>query len=65
MVRIESECVDCPKEMGCLGDSCPYMNVPHFYCDKCKEEETLYHYDDEQLCINCIKKRLEKVVYTE
>ena len=64
MIIVENECVDCPREMGCLGESCPNMNVPHFYCDKCKEEETLYHYDDEQLCINCIKERLEKVVYT-
>jgi hypothetical protein len=64
MIVIENHCVDCPKEMGCLGDSCPYMNVPHYYCDKCKEEEKLYHYDGEQLCINCIEKRLEEVVYT-
>lgn len=66
MIKIENDCVGCPPEMGCLGDSCPRMNVICYYCDKCGEEkETLYHFDGEQLCIDCIEKRLEKVTYTE
>ena len=65
MMRIENDCVDCPKEIGCIETACPYKNVPHYYCDKCKEETDLFHFEDEQLCIDCIKKRLEKVVYEE
>ena len=65
MIRIENDCVGCPPEMGCLGDGCPYRNVPYYYCDECGENETLYHFDGEELCIDCIKKRLEEVIYTE
>ena len=61
MTKIENECVDCG--LPCLGDSCPYRNVVRYYCDKCKEEETLYHFDGDELCINCIEKNLKKVVY--
>ena len=35
MIKIENECVGCPPEMGCIGSSCPYIRVPHLYCDKC------------------------------
>lgn len=38
MIIYEDECVGCPKEMGCLGDACSNMNVPHYYCDRCGEE---------------------------
>lgn len=61
MKTIENECLDCPKEIGCLGSTCPNRNVPHYYCDECKEEETLYHFEGEELCIYCIEKRLEEV----
>lgn len=61
MIKYENECVGCPPEMGCMGSSCPNRNVPRFYCDKCKEEEELYEFDGEQLCIECIKERLVKV----
>lgn len=59
MIRIEDDCVDCG--LHCLGNSCPYKNVFHFYCDGCGYEEDLYHYDGKQLCINCIVKKLRKV----
>lgn len=62
MVKYEDECVGCPTELGCLGSACPNRNVPHFYCDECKDEvETLYHYDGKELCLECIEKMLEKV----
>ena len=51
MIKYENECVGCPPERGCLGSSCPYINVPRLYCDDCGEEdEKLYENDDEQLC---------------
>lgn len=61
MVEYENECVGCPPEMGCMGSSCPNRNVPHYYCDECGDETSLYYYDDKELCIDCIKKLLEKV----
>ena len=61
MVEYENECVGCPPEMGCMGSSCPNRNVPHYYCDECGDETSLYYYDDKELCIDCIKEKLEKV----
>ena len=49
MITYEDEC-------------CPYRSVPHLYCDKCKEEvDTLYGYEGEQVCVDCIVKSLNKV----
>jgi Zn finger protein HypA/HybF involved in hydrogenase expression len=61
MMTIENECVGCPPEMGCLGSACPNRNVKRFYCDKCKDEETLYEFNGQELCINCISKQLTVV----
>lgn len=61
MIKIENECVDCG--LPCLYETCPYYAVSRFYCDECGDEEELYWFDDEQLCIDCIKKRLERVEY--
>ena len=63
MIKLEDECVGCPPEIGCFGNRCPYKNVPRFYCDECGFEEDLYWYDNEQLCIGCIKNKLERVEY--
>jgi hypothetical protein len=63
MIVLENECVGCPPEMGCIGSSCKYKNVPHYYCDKCKDETDIYHFDDRELCIYCIEKELVKVTY--
>jgi hypothetical protein len=59
MQKIENHCVDCG--LPCLGSSCPKRNVTVFYCDKCGDETTLYHFDDEELCLDCIQERLEVV----
>lgn len=62
LVTYENECVGCPPELWCLGSACPYRNVPYFYCDECEEDvEELFKWDDKQLCIDCIKKKLEKI----
>ena len=58
MVIYEDECVGCPPEMGCFGNSCVKRNVPHYYCDECSNEDRLYHWDDRELCIDCIIKEL-------
>ena len=60
MKKIENDCVSCG--LPCLGDSCPNRNVPHYYCDKCgAEEENIYKYDGQELCLDCIVEQLEKV----
>lgn len=59
MIEVTNECVDCGKP--CLGNACPYKRVTRFCCDRCGEEGALYHYDGEELCIDCIKDDLEKV----
>lgn len=59
MVEYENECVDCG--LPCYGDACPYRHVPHYYCDECGDEEKLYEFDGQELCIRCIKNRLTEV----
>ena len=56
---IENECVDCG--LPCIHESCKYYRVTRYYCDECKDERVLYEYDDEELCLDCVEKRLTKV----
>ena len=65
MIKVENECVGCPPEMGCMGSSCPYMNVTRYYCDDCKDETTLYEYEGQELCADCVLKRLPVVEGSE
>ena len=58
---VVDECVGCPSEIGCFGNSCPYKNVERYYCDSCEDEAPLYEYDGEELCLECIEKRLTPV----
>ena len=63
MIRYEDECVGCPPEMGCLGEGCPNMKVPRYYCDCCGDEfypEDLYLYDDKMWCKECLIDELFK-----
>lgn len=65
MTKVENECVGCPAETGCLGDICPNRNVVRFYCDKCHDCcDELYHFDGQELCVDCIVQSLEKVEVT-
>ena len=63
MVTYENECCDCVvPSYPCIGSSCPNRHVKHYYCDECGEDvEKLYRFDDEELCLDCIEKRLEVV----
>lgn len=56
MIIYENECVGCDH---CI--ECGNKKVLYLVCDECKEYEQLYKYDDKELCIECIKERLEKV----
>ena len=60
VIKTESECVNCG--LPCLRYSCPYFSVTRFYCDDCGDEvEDLYWFGNEQLCIDCVAQRLERV----
>jgi hypothetical protein len=60
MIQYENDCVDCG--LPCLGDSCPYRNVPHLYCDECKcEADKLREYEGEQLCEECLLEKFKEV----
>lgn len=62
MVRIESDCCDC--DLPCLYGSCPHYQIIVYECDDCGYEvDKLYHYDGQELCIDCIEHRLERVEY--
>jgi len=57
MVRYENDCVDCG--LPCID--CGKKRTPHYYCDECKEEETLYEYDGGEFCGTCLLKKFTKV----
>ena len=61
MINYEDDCVGCPPEIGCLGSSCPNRNVPHTFCDNCKDESVVYSFpdDDVQLCEKCMESELD------
>ena len=61
MMIFEDNCVDCPPEIGCFGVTCPLKNVPVYYCDDCEKQNELYVFEGDELCADCILKRLPKV----
>lgn len=66
MKQYENECCDCATpSYPCVGELCPYRKVPHWYCDECGDECQLYDFEGEELCIECIKDRLEKIEGSE
>lgn len=59
MVEYLDECCGCATESyPCMGSACSMRNVPHYFCDKCKDEfqsEELYVMDDgQELCQECL-----------
>lgn len=63
MIARINECVECPPEMGCMGDSCPYRNILECTCDRCGEEideMTGYEYNGLQLCEECLLDAMVK-----
>ena len=59
MKKVENECVGC--DWPCIYEACPYWAVKRFYCDECEEENQLYWWDGQQLCLGCVEARLERV----
>ena len=52
MITYSNECVDCG--LPCLGSSCPYRNVPHYYCDNCGKELVLFAFSNEEISEDCV-----------
>ena len=64
MIKFINECVGCPPERGCLGESCPNRNVADLICDECGcEPDELYVYGNEHLCVDCLKECLDVINY--
>ena len=63
MIKIEDNCVGCPPEIGCLGNTCKYRNVKVFICDDCgcDSDELWYGDDGNMYCKYCITNHLERV----
>ena len=59
MIVVENECVDCG--LPCIGSSCKYFSVSRYYCDQCKDENVLYEFDGQQLCMECLLKNFDIV----
>ncbi len=57
-IRYENQCVSCG--FPCRYEVCRYYKVKLLICDDCGEEfNTLYRFDGEELCGDCVLKRLE------
>ena len=57
MIKYENHCCDCAvPAYPCIGDGCPNMNVPVYYCDFC-DNDTCAEYDieGEHYCEDCAK----------
>ena len=62
MTKYRNECVGCPPEMGCLGNSCPNRSIPYLVCDKCGYEVgKLYKADDKEVCEDCLLDMFERI----
>ena len=65
MVKYTNECCGCDADLyPCNPAQCGLTDVPNYICDCCGDDvgyNHLYHFDDEELCIGCIKDRLVKV----
>ena len=60
MIKKENRCCEC--DLPCMGNLCPNRNVIVLYCDCCGDEcDTLYHFNGEHYCADCVLQELEIV----
>lgn len=63
MKRVENECMGCATESyPCIGDTCQYRHVPHYYCDNCGDEverDELFKWNGQDYCIECIHNDID------
>ena len=63
MIKYEDHCCSCAvPAYPCIGDSCPYVNVPVYYCDCCDNDTYAEHdIDGDHYCKDCAKTYLQEV----
>lgn len=60
MIAYEDTCLNCPPELGCPPGGCYMRQRKVLTCDCCREERpTLYEWQGEQWCRECIWQDLE------
>ena len=62
MIRYENRCCDCAVPgYPCLGNLCPYVNVPVYYCDICDcDAYAEYEINGEHYCGDCAKNYIKE-----
>lgn len=61
MIQTENHCIGCPKDIGCIGTACRYVNVVVCYCDECGNDEAIYEINGQDFCANCVEEYLKNV----
>lgn len=62
MVKYENMCCDCAvPAYPCVGESCPFLHVPVYYCDICGSEDSVYEIDEQHYCKQCAKEYLIEI----
>ena len=59
MKKIESDCLQCPDDLGCIGSACPYYRHETHYCDLCNERIATYRIDNNDVCEECASEYLQ------
>lgn len=71
MIKYEDHCCGCAVPgYPCIGNSCPNINVPVYYCDVCKKDRYAeYKIDDIHYCEDCardyIKETFDELTLSE
>lgn len=65
MMKEESRCVHCHKELGCIREACPNFRVKCYYCDACLEKHggenpASYEWDGDHFCEDCLNDHLNE-----
>lgn len=62
MIKYENHCCNCAVPgYPCMGNSCPYINVPVYYCDMCTSSTYAdYEIDGSHYCEEHAEKYLKE-----
>ena len=62
MIKYENHCCSCAVPgYPCMGSSCPYVNVPVYYCDICDDDiRAEYDIEGEHYCKEHAKEYLKE-----
>ena len=63
MIKYENHCCGCAVPgYPCIGNSCPYIDVPVAYCDICDSDiRAKYIIKKEYYCEDCTKEYLKEI----